>query len=50
MDPQLRRALLDEYAPEIDRLGRLIERDLSAWHDGRAVQPAAQQNPQPTPA
>lgn len=50
MDPPLRRALLDEFAPEIDRLGRLIDRDLSAWHEGRAVQPPAQQNPRPTPA
>lgn len=50
MDARLRRDLLDEFSPEIDRLGRLIGRDLSAWHEGRAVQPAAQQNPQPTPA
>ena len=31
MDPALRRQLLDEFRPEIERLGRLIERDLSAW-------------------
>jgi hypothetical protein len=31
MDPELRRQLLDEFRPEIERLGRLIERDLSAW-------------------
>lgn len=35
MDARLRRQLLDEFTPEIERLGRLIERDLSAWleHD-----------------
>jgi sulfotransferase family protein len=31
MDPALRRRLLDEQAPEIERLGRLIGRDLSSW-------------------
>jgi hypothetical protein len=31
MDPALRRRLLDELAPEIEELGRLIGRDLSAW-------------------
>jgi hypothetical protein len=31
MDPALRRRLLDEQAAEIERLGRLIGRDLSAW-------------------
>ncbi|MEX2546822.1 MAG: sulfotransferase [Chloroflexota bacterium] len=31
MDPGLRRRLLDEQAPEIERLGRLIDRDLSPW-------------------
>ena len=31
MDPQLRRQLLDEFEPEIERLGRLIGRDLSPW-------------------
>jgi hypothetical protein len=31
MDPALRRRLLDEFEPEIDRLGTLIGRDLSAW-------------------
>jgi hypothetical protein len=31
MDPGLRRRLLDELAPEIEELGRLIGRDLSAW-------------------
>jgi hypothetical protein len=31
MDPLLRRQLLDEFTPDIERLGRLIGRDLSAW-------------------
>ena len=31
MDPALRRRLLDELEPEIERLGTLIGRDLSAW-------------------
>jgi Sulfotransferase domain len=33
MDPALRRQLVDEFRPEIDRLGNLIGRDLSAWCD-----------------
>jgi hypothetical protein len=39
MDPVLRRQLLDEFTPEIERLGRLIERDLSGWleRDGSAA-------------
>jgi hypothetical protein len=45
MDPALRRRLLDEQAPEIERLGRLIGRDLSAWLERPAdpVPPAAMQ-------
>lgn len=31
MDPDLRAALREELAPEVDRLGRMIGRDLSAW-------------------
>ena len=31
MDPELRRQLLAEFRPEIERLGKLIDRDLSAW-------------------
>jgi hypothetical protein len=31
MPPQLRRQLTEEFAPEVLRLGALIERDLSAW-------------------
>jgi hypothetical protein len=31
MDPALRRQLVDEFTPEINRLGRLIGRDLSTW-------------------
>jgi hypothetical protein len=33
MDPALRRRLLDEMAGDIRRLGKLIDRDLSAWID-----------------
>jgi hypothetical protein len=32
MDPGLRRRLLDDLAPEIDRLGAMLGRELSAWH------------------
>jgi len=31
MDPILRRQLIDEFTPEIERLGALIGRDLSPW-------------------
>lgn len=31
MDPELRRTLLNEFKPEIERLGRLLDRDLSHW-------------------
>lgn len=31
MDPELRRRLTAEMRPEVERLGRLIGRDLSAW-------------------
>ncbi len=31
LDPQLRQRLTSEMAPEIERLGQLIGRDLSAW-------------------
>lgn len=31
MDPVLRRQLLHEFTPDIERLGRLIGRDLSPW-------------------
>jgi hypothetical protein len=32
MDPRLRAELLEEFAPEIERLSTVIDRDLSAWH------------------
>jgi hypothetical protein len=32
MDPRLRAELLEEFAPEIERLSAVIDRDLSAWH------------------
>jgi hypothetical protein len=31
MDPELRAQLTAEFAPEVERLERLLERDLSAW-------------------
>jgi hypothetical protein len=31
MDPQLRMQLTHEFSPEVERLGQLIDRDLSAW-------------------
>jgi hypothetical protein len=31
MDPELRSRLLAEFRPEIERLGTVIGRDLSAW-------------------
>jgi hypothetical protein len=39
MDPTLRRQLLDEFRPQIEDLGRLIERDLSAWLEDEAHHP-----------
>jgi hypothetical protein len=45
MDPVLRRQLIDEFTPEIERLGTLIGRDLSAWLERPAVEPAAQRTP-----
>ena len=49
MDPALRRRLLDEQAPEIERLGRLIGRDLSAWLE-RRTETAAERTPVTTTA
>ncbi len=31
MDPELRRSLTDEFAPQVAELGQLVRRDLSAW-------------------
>lgn len=41
MDPELRRRLTAELAPEVERLGRLIGRDLSAWSAEATVNPPA---------
>jgi hypothetical protein len=49
MDAALRRRLLDEFAPEIERLGRLIERDLSPWLE-RPADEAPQARPAATTA
>jgi hypothetical protein len=37
MDPALRRQLLDEFTPEIERLGQLIGRDLTPWTKGEPL-------------
>ena len=51
MDPVLRRQLLDEFTPEIERLGRLIGRDLSAWLErDTAGAPETTQSAATTPA
>jgi hypothetical protein len=53
MDPSLRRRLLDEQAPEIERLGQLIGRDLSSWLErggGTAAPTSPERTPAPTPA
>ncbi len=50
MDPLLRRQLLDEFTPEIERLGRLIGRDLSHWLEQPSAQAGAARTPQPTTA
>jgi hypothetical protein len=34
MNPELRRRLQQEFAPEVHRLGKLLGRDLSAWVQG----------------
>ena len=48
MDPDLRRRLLDEFTPEIERLGRLIGRDLSAWLERDGAFPGAVRRPAAT--
>jgi hypothetical protein len=37
MDPLLRGQLLDEFTPEIERLGQLIGRDLTPWTKGEPL-------------
>jgi len=36
MDPELRARLKREFAPEVDRLGELLGRDLTHWNEDRA--------------
>lgn len=36
IDGELRRALIAEFAPEIERLERMLGRDLSGWREGAA--------------
>lgn len=37
LDPDLRAGLLAEFAPDIERLGELLERDLTPWIAGREL-------------
>jgi hypothetical protein len=50
MDPVLRRQLLDEFTPDIERLGRLIGRDLSGWVERDGAAAASPAPAAPTPA
>jgi hypothetical protein len=50
MDAELRRQLLEEFRPEIERLGRLIDRDLSAWLQPPAEAKGQSQAAAPTTA
>jgi hypothetical protein len=50
MDPVLRRRLLDEFTPEIERLGALIGRDLSAWLERDPAVATSPAPAAPTPA
>ncbi len=50
MDPALRRQLIEEFTPEIERLGKLIGRDLSAWLEtGSGDDVASEPSPNRTP-
>ena len=35
MDPKIRKNLQRELAPEVERLSRLLDRDLTHWNAGR---------------
>ena len=50
MDPALRRRLLDEFTPDIERLGALIGRDLSAWLERDPAVATSPAPAAPTPA
>jgi hypothetical protein len=51
MDAALRRQLLDEFEPEIRRLGELIDRDLSAWREqSLETEPGSPKTPTPPPS
>ena len=51
MDPELRRALTDEFAPQVAELGELIGRDLSAWsRPMNDAEPARARSPSRKPA
>ena len=42
IDPELRASLMREFRPEIERLGKLIGRDLSHWNDLSPVREAGE--------
>jgi hypothetical protein len=50
MDAVLRRRLLDEFTPDIERLGALIGRDLSGWLERDTAAAASAAPAAPTPA
>jgi hypothetical protein len=54
MDPALRRQLIEEFTPEIERLAKLIGRDLSGWLEsgsgGSTSAKSAARTAEPTPA
>ncbi len=50
MSPELRRQLLDEFTPQIERLGQVIGRDLSHWLERAPDQRAAERAPATTTA
>jgi hypothetical protein len=50
MSPELRRQLLDEFTPEIERLGQVIGRDLSQWLERDPNQRPLERTPATTTA
>jgi hypothetical protein len=50
MSPELRRQLLDEFTPEIERLGEVIGRDLSHWLERAPNQRPLERTPATTTA
>jgi hypothetical protein len=50
MDPVLRRQLIEEFTPEIERLAKLIDRDLSSWTQLPAPESSSDRSVAATPA